>query len=446
MTNLVQMTNAAVQTYQAVALHLMMSRADHLARSSPFPECPPIASSNLVSEHVSLQKFGFGGYIATSNYGFGFFDGQLQNSSRRDFIPKTGELLPFYHELARKKSLIGTNETLAIAIQTVRAAGVDLEAVESREKPRTEQRWVVARPMRDDEEITDLTPRLTLPLFEVKWGDLIDVEILGTSKGVTRLQIGMGVPRLAPMLEVTNLSHTGQELQRRRSRSSANHMAGVALHKTGTDAGPPANYTQEEVNNRRARAMPNLMAKICWAITTLDLDEDCPKSTNDLTKISFSNAYGGLGVGVATKKHYFGFNNGLLTMVQDLNPTPNEQELHAYYSKLSEETAKIDGQEALQISRHVLSKFKVSLSSLEKASPPTVSQTEVLDRFMGEGTIIPPGLKKRKVPIFTIQWGSLAEVEVSATTKKVRYISIHPWLVGIAPVVIGSVEVPSAPR
>jgi hypothetical protein len=434
MTNLLFVYEVLL-AYQALTLPILLNEAEHFVKALPLPTCPPLVQSNLVVRSVARPNQYFGGVVGTTNYRFGFGDGFLHRVVRTDLVPKESDVLAFYHSLTNHHSQIGSAEALVIATQAMARVGIDLEALLVWGAPKVEQRWVVARPMGDREEITKRTPKLDLPWFTVRWSDVVEIEVLGTTKEITQFAVEVGIPRLRPMLNPTCLSPTAQWCLRRRNHDGISASAAGARLKLGS-----SRYLKPAWPLRhpkyRTTFLPLLLAEAGWVAERLELGEDLPLQTNGLVRISLPLAYSAPTGWFQTSNYSYSFHGGWLHSVQAANPVAREEFLQPYHLELSRQPSLVDTNEAIRLARQVLDRFGVDRLALERKSGVLVEQAEVLERPLGMGEVIPLGAKRFKVPVFSVRWGNYAEVEVLGTNRKITYLWIHPWISLRSPVVV----------
>jgi hypothetical protein len=151
--------------YRYVALCLMLAEANQALRKLDVAEWKPVGADEIVSHHVSPPRLRPGGSLQTSNFIFGFgAQGQLQFIQTLE-PDGAGSFEARHAKWAEMKSLVGTNESYALASNWLHRLDVDVVSLEKAHPARVSQEFYFAPNPEGG------NPRkVMLPRYEVKWG------------------------------------------------------------------------------------------------------------------------------------------------------------------------------------------------------------------------------------------------------------------------------------
>ena len=166
--------------YKMVALQLMLGEANFFSKQLDLPTPHPIQITNLIENHVSHPRFGFGGALGVTNFGFYFKQGKLWSVSNQQ--KQYGN---WSAEWNKSPSLIDKEQAYQLTTQWLSAVFIDVPALDKKFKVRVTQPFHYNLPNSNNKEV--------LPVYEVKWGEeghpAINVTILGPTKELMRLDI-----------------------------------------------------------------------------------------------------------------------------------------------------------------------------------------------------------------------------------------------------------------
>jgi len=164
--------------YKYVMLTLMLAEANHALQKLDVPDVSPITMTNVVSHHITPPRMRAGGSLDTTNLMFGFGENQLQFIQFAE--PNSDLDLPERQQhWSKMKSLIDTNGAYQLATNWLVQLDVDVNALEKTHPPSVMQQFF--------HPSGDLTKKIMLPRFEVRWGtnpslSAVWVSIFGPTK------------------------------------------------------------------------------------------------------------------------------------------------------------------------------------------------------------------------------------------------------------------------
>ena len=176
--------------YKYVALALMLTEINFCAGRLHLPADLPIKEQSLRAEAVfPPQVIGFAGRLDTDKYSFSFAkDGRLRFITKLDNGRGDKTLREYLEGLSKTPSIINTNSAYQIATNWLAAMDVDLQRLEKEHPPTVKQQTFV--PWADSGK-TNLA-EISLPIFDVKWGDwaqpVIDIQISGATGELLKLR------------------------------------------------------------------------------------------------------------------------------------------------------------------------------------------------------------------------------------------------------------------